>query len=291
MNGRARWRRDIYRDMVRSRGARPRAEARAATRSSSASCCRSASRVTGPKRNLKPLRFLRSFFSRGKRSPGLDGFAYHPYTRPRRADARRALAGRRRRSAPTGASGACSTPPAPAGAHRRQEAADLEHRVRLPDEPARTRSWPRSRACRSSGRSPSSGSRTPNRRIKSISQYTMNDQPGDPSLWQSGLRFADGRPKTNIYDNFRLPILVRPARPRARSRCAAPRARAGPASVQVYQRGRRGALQEPRRRDDRAQRARLLRRSLPDLATPPTEPSASGHRRSTSLAVKPVIFR
>ena len=31
-----------------------------------------------------------------------------------------------------------------------------------------------------------------NRRVKSISQYTMNDQPGDPSLWQSGLRFANG---------------------------------------------------------------------------------------------------
>jgi hypothetical protein len=36
---------------------------------------------TGPKRNLKPLTFLRSFF-RGASLSGLDGFAYHPYTRP-----------------------------------------------------------------------------------------------------------------------------------------------------------------------------------------------------------------
>ena len=90
---------------------------------------------TGPKRNLKPLRFLRSFFSRGKPLTGLDGFAYHPYTRPGRAVPHRALAGRRHdplvRANRPGAGLRAG-----AGAHHGQAPTDLEHRVRLPDEPA-----------------------------------------------------------------------------------------------------------------------------------------------------------
>ena len=35
----------------------------------------------GPQRNLKPLTFLRSFFT-GRAAQRVDGFAYHPYTRP-----------------------------------------------------------------------------------------------------------------------------------------------------------------------------------------------------------------
>jgi hypothetical protein len=82
----------------------------------------------------------------------------------------------------------------------------------------------------------------PNRRIKSISQYTMNDQPGDPSQWQSGLRFADGRTKTNIYNNFRLPILVRQLGPGAVEVRGDARPTGAGAMVQVQQRGRRGAF-------------------------------------------------
>jgi hypothetical protein len=56
-----------------------------------------------------------------------------------------------------------------------------------------------------------------NARVASYSQYTLvDDQPlssGRPfqrwSTWQSGLRFADGRKKPNVYAAFQLPFLVR----------------------------------------------------------------------------------
>jgi hypothetical protein len=48
-----------------------------------------------------------------------------------------------------------------------------------------------------------------NRRVVAYSQYTMNDSPGSSSLWQGGLRFANGRAKKGVYDAYRLPILVR----------------------------------------------------------------------------------
>jgi hypothetical protein len=44
-----------------------------------------------------------------------------------------------------------------------------------------------------------------NRRVASYAQYTLQDNP----FWQSGLRFADGRPKRGVYAAFRMPLLVR----------------------------------------------------------------------------------
>ncbi len=44
-----------------------------------------------------------------------------------------------------------------------------------------------------------------NARVASYSQYTLRDDPG----WQSGLRFADGRPKRGVYAAFRMPAFVR----------------------------------------------------------------------------------
>jgi hypothetical protein len=81
-----------------------------------------------------------------------------------------------------------------------------------------------------------------NPRVKSISQYTMNDQPGDTSLWQSGLRFADGRLKTKIYDNYRLPILVRQLGPGAVEVRGDARPGGAGSTVQIYQRGSRGGF-------------------------------------------------
>jgi hypothetical protein len=195
---------------------------------------------TGPKRNLKPLRFLRSFFSRGKPLSGLDGFAYHPYTRaagplliePSSDDATirsygrigRVLDSARARGRIGGGRmpiwntefGFQTNPPDPF-------MADI---ARVPYFWSVSELW----------------FSYPNRRIKSISQYTMDDQPGDTSLWQSGLRFADGRPKTNIYNNFRLPILVRQLGPGAVEVRGDARPTGAGAMVQVQQRGRRGAF-------------------------------------------------
>ena len=44
-----------------------------------------------------------------------------------------------------------------------------------------------------------------NRRVASYAQYTLRDN----AAWQSGLRFADGRPKRGVYAAFRMPLLVR----------------------------------------------------------------------------------
>jgi hypothetical protein len=195
---------------------------------------------TGPKRNLKPLRFLRAFFSRGKRLTGLDGFAYHPYTRP---------------------AGPFLIEPSSDDATIRSygrvghvlDAARANNRIggkRLPI-------WNTEFGFQTNPPDPFMAeiSRVPyfwsvselwfsysNRRVKSISQYTMDDSPGDPSQWQSGLRFSNGAPKTNIYNNYRLPILVRQLGPGAVEVRGAARPGGAGSTVQVQQRGRKGAF-------------------------------------------------
>ena len=197
---------------------------------------------TGPKRNLKPLRFLRAFFSRGKRLTGLDGFAYHPYTRP---------------------AGPFLIEPSADDATIRSygrigrvlDAASANGRIgggRLPiwNTEFGFQTNPPDPFMADIARVPYFWSASelwfsyPNRRIKSISQYTMNDTAGDPSLWQSGLRFADGRPKTNVYNNFRLPILVRQLGPGAVEVRGAARPGGAGSTVQVQQRGRRGPFKD-----------------------------------------------
>jgi hypothetical protein len=86
-----------------------------------------------------------------------------------------------------------------------------------------------------------------NPRVRSYSQYTMNDVPivgGDFGTWQSGLRFADGRPKSNVYAMYRLPLLVRVLGPGAVEVHGAARPGGRGATVQVQQRGRRGGWQD-----------------------------------------------
>jgi hypothetical protein len=68
----------------------------------------------------------------------------------------------------------------------------------------------------------------------------MNDQPGSVSLWQSGLRFANGTPKANIYANYRLPILVRQLGPAAVEVRGDARPGGAGATVQIFQRGGKG---------------------------------------------------
>jgi hypothetical protein len=193
---------------------------------------------TGPNRNLKPLTFLRSFFT-GKALTGLDGFAYHPYTRPQ---------------------GPLVHEPSPDDATIRSlgrvldvlDSARARGRIKGPKLPI----WNTEFGFQTNPPDPGFGAkiaRVPtfwslselwfsysNRRVKSISQYTMTDTPGDPSLWQSGLRFADGTPKANIYANFRLPILVRQLGPGAVEVRGAARPGGAGSSVQIFQRGRRG---------------------------------------------------
>ena len=193
--------------------------------------------VAGPKRNLKPLKFLRSFFT-GKPLSGVDGFAYHPYTRaagpllrePTGDDATIRSYGRvlhvldsaRARGKLRGKKlpiwntefGFQTNPPDPYGA-------------RIKSVP---RFWSLSELWFSYS----------NRRVKSISQYTMNDQPGDTSLWQSGLRFANGALKPDIYANYRLPILVRQLGPGAVEVRGDARPGGPGSTVQIFQRGRKG---------------------------------------------------
>jgi hypothetical protein len=193
--------------------------------------------IDGPKRNLKPLKFLRSFFT-GKPLSGVDGFAYHPYTRaagplvrePTGDDATirsygrvlHALDAARARGKLRGPKlpiwntefGFQTDPPDPYGA-------------RIASVP---RFWSLSELWFSYS----------NRRVKSISQYTMNDQAGDTSLWQSGLRFADGSLKADIYANYRLPILVRQLGPGAVEVRGAARPGGAGTTVQIFQRGRKG---------------------------------------------------
>ena len=245
---------------------------------------------TGPKRNLKPLRFLRAFFSRGARLTGLDGFAYHPYTRP---------------------AGPFLIEPSPDDATIRSygrisrvlDSARARGRI----DGGRLPIWNTEFGFQTNPPDPGFGapiSRVPyfwsvselwfsypNRRVKSISQYTMTDTPGDTGLWQSGLRFADGSLKTNVYNNFRLPILVRQLGPGAVEVRGVARPGGAGSSVQVQQRGRRGAFQNLGGAIEvRNKRGYFVARYMISKAAGRTFRFTTGGQ--TSLAVKPVgIFR
>ena len=215
---------------------------------------------TGPRKNLRPLRFLREFFcldsryrayrgraarvrgcQRYKRISGLDGFAYHPYTRgggpntpeissddatirslPRvtrlldRARAKRRVSGRRLPIWITEFDFQ-SNPPDPFGARLK----------RIPLFMGISELWLAQR----------------NRRVVAYSQYTMEDTPGDPGLWQGGLRFAGGRKKPGVYDAYRLPILVRRLGSNAVEVRGAARPGGAGAVVQVQQRRGSGSFQ------------------------------------------------
>jgi hypothetical protein len=186
------------------------------------------SRCCGPRLNMRPLHFLREMACvdssyrpfrgraarrRGcnnfKRLRGLDGFAYHPYTRGcgplckqentrddatirvlgrvtrtlDRLRARRRIGGRRMPIWITEFDFQSNPPDRILGARL----------SRIPTFMGISELWLAQR----------------NRRVAAYSQYTMKDSPGSSSLWQGGLRFANGRRKKGVYDAYRLPILVR----------------------------------------------------------------------------------
>ena len=189
---------------------------------------------------MKPLAFLRSFFQ-GAPLSGLDGFAYHPYTRPQ---------------------GPLVQEPSPDDATIHSfgrvlhalDSARARGRIKGPKLPI----WNTEFGFQTNPPDPGFGakiSRVPvfwslselwfsysNRRVASISQYTMTDQAGDPSLWQSGLRFANGTPKSNIYANYRLPILVRQLGPGAVEVRGAARPGGAGTTVQIFQHGPKGSF-------------------------------------------------
>jgi hypothetical protein len=199
--------------------------------------------VRGPRRNSKPIAFLRSFFQ-GKPISGLDGLAYHPYTRP---------AGPLNREPTSDDATIRSLPRLVRALDRARASGKLRAKKKLPI-------WITEFGFQTKPPDPDFGSpiaRVPtfwslselwfsysNRRVKTISQYTMDDQPGSSALWQSGLRFADGSPKSNIYTNYRLPILVRQLGPGAVEVRGAARPGGAGSTVQIYQRGRKGPFKK-----------------------------------------------
>jgi hypothetical protein len=193
----------------------------------------------GPRRNLSPLTFLRSFFQ-GKPIGGLGGLAYHPYTRP---------AGPLNREPTSDDATIRSFGRLLRVLDHARAAGKLRSKKKLPvwdtefgfqtnppdpDFGAPLRSVPRFWSLSELWFSYS------NRRVKTISQYTMADQAGSSALWQSGLRFASGQLKSDIYANYRLPILVRQLGPGAVEVRGAARPGGAGSTVQIYQRGRKG---------------------------------------------------
>ena len=114
-----------------------------------------------------------------------------------------------------------------------------------------------------------------NRRVKSISQYTMNDQPGDPSLWQSGLRFANGSPRRTSTRTTACRSSSASSAP-ARSRCAAPRGQFGAGAQRPDIPARpQGRLQAARRRRSRSATCAATSWRATGSRARPGEPSAS----------------
>ncbi|HEU0023376.1 MAG TPA: hypothetical protein VFQ12_02005 [Thermoleophilaceae bacterium] len=219
-----------------------------------------------PKSAIKPLRFMREMFcvdsrwrayrgraarlrgcDRFRKITGVNGFAYHPYTRaggprvpePSSDDATIRSIGRitrtldraRRRGRVGGGKLAVwntefdfqSNPPDPFGAKLKRIPGFMSESEWI--------SW-----------------RNP--RIASYSQYLMGDapinSPGDVGLWQGGLRFADGTPKPGVYAAYRLPLFVRLLGPRAVEVFGAARPGGAGASVQIRSRVGSGPYSENR---------------------------------------------
>jgi hypothetical protein len=217
------------------------------------------------KNTMKPLLFLREFFcldshwrrftgraarargcSRYRPVSGVNGFAYHPYTRPN---------GPRGRE-PTRDDATIRSIP------RITRALDLARRSgRIrggklsvwdtefgfqsnPPDPFQTRL---SRIPAFLAESEWISYRNP--RVASYSQYTMVDTPvgnrGDLfGTWQGGLRFASGRQKPGVYESFRLPLFVRLLGPGAVEVWGDARPGGGGSVVQVQQRQGRGSFSD-----------------------------------------------
>ena len=221
-----------------------------------------APRALRPRTNMKPVLWLREFFcldrrgrafrgraarargcNRFRRVGGVDGFAYHPYTRP---------------------NGPRGVEPSPDDATIRSigritRVLDLARRKgRIGG--GRLNVWNTEFGYQSSppDRFQTPLSRIPgfineaewisfrNRRVASYSQYTLVDDPLGGSdrygRWQGGLRFVDFRAKPGVYEAYRLPLFVRLLGPGAVEVWGAARPGGAGAVAQLEQRSGRGAF-------------------------------------------------
>lgn len=216
-----------------------------------------------PNINVKPLRFLREFFcvdskfkrfrgsaarrrscSRYRRLTGVNGFAYHPYTRP-------------------------SGPMTPEPTRDDATIRSLGRVLRVLDRARSTRrigggrmnihvtefgfqSNPPDRFQTRLGRIPAFLGQSEwlafrNRRVSTWSQYTLVDDPlgtdGDRfGTWQGGLKFVGGRLKGDVYNAYRLPLYVRRTSRNVVEVWGAARPGGSGASIQIQQRRGGGAF-------------------------------------------------
>jgi hypothetical protein len=210
---------------------------------------------------MKPLRFLREFFcldSRGQplrghaakirgcssfaRLTGINGFGYHPYTRPNGPRGKEPT----RDDATIRSIGRVTRVLDIAGARGRIGGGRLSFWntefgfQSNPPDPFQTRL---ARIPAFLAESEWISYRNP--RVASYSQYTLVDTPvasrGDLfGTWQGGLRFASGRAKPGVYEAYRLPLLVRLLGPSAIDAWGAARPGGDGATVQLQHREGRG---------------------------------------------------
>ena len=256
----------LYRALVRA--ARRRAcgaRARRRPRSSSASCCRSARRGRGRRSTCSRSSSCASSSASTEHAPvprprgprrgcrataaltGVDGFAYHPYTRP--SGPRAARADPRRRHDPLAR-------PRHAGARPRARRGRIgggrlqhvDHRVRLPVQPAGPLPGPARAHPGVLGRVRVARLPQPPRG-ELVAVHDGRHTAGRRRLrtWQGGLRFANGSAKPGVYNAYRLPLFVRLLGPSAVEVLGRGpprrRRRRGPDPAS----GRKGALRQPGR--------------------------------------------
>ena len=214
------------------------------------------------KNTMQPIRFLRELFcldsswrayrgrtarQRGcngyRKITGVNGFAYHPYTRPKgplakeptRDDATIRSYGRitraldiARRKGRIG------------GGRLSVWNTEFDFQSNPPDDFFGAKL---SRIPDFMSRSEWIAYRNP--RVASHAQYQMIDtpifEPSDRGLWQGGLRFADGRPKPGVYAAYRLPLFVRLLGSRRVEVWGAARPTGRGATVQIQSRVGKGA--------------------------------------------------
>ena len=138
------------------------------------------------------------------------GIAYHPFTPPAARTSRGPRRRRDRPARPAARHARRARPPRQAAA----SAADLDHRVRLPDRPpdpfqARRSSAPRPSWTRASGSPSATGGWRATRSHALRRPARPGRQPLRWSSWQAGLYFLNGKRKPHVYDAFRLPVFVR----------------------------------------------------------------------------------
>lgn len=215
-----------------------------------------------PGSNLRPLLFMREFFCldsrhrpyRGRaarlrgcsgyrRIGGVNGFAYHPYTRsggPRVSEGARDNATIRSIGRVTRTLDIARRRGRIAGGRLSVWNTEFGYQSNPPDR------FLGARLSRIPGfLNESEWMSYRNRRVASYAQYTLLDDPlgtgTDASgSWQSGLRFSDGRVKGGVYAAYRLPLFVRLLGPSAVEVWGAARPGGPGATVQVQQRSSGG---------------------------------------------------